>query len=94
MTPVTVFAGRKVALTASMGIAIYALFIGLLIPAVKGNKAGLIVTAAAMALSAYVKWVPCISANINKGLAIMLTAGLAALLGAVIFPLRRRTTDD
>ena len=78
----------------SMGIAIYALFIGRLIPAVKGNKAGLIVTAAAMALSAYVKWVPCISANINKGLAIMLTAGLAALLGAVIFPLRRRTTDD
>lgn len=78
----------------SMGIAIYALFIGLLIPSVKGNKAGLVVTATAMALSAYVKWVPCISANLNKGLAIMLTAGLAATLGAVIFPLRRRVNDD
>ncbi len=78
----------------SMGIAVYALFIGLLVPAAKKNRGGMVVAAVAMALSAYIKWVPCINAMLNKGLAIMLTAGIAALLGAVIFPVRRTSCDE
>lgn len=67
----------------SMGIAIYALFIGLLVPMVRKNRVGLAVTAAAMALSAFIKWTPLFS-GINSGLMIMLATGLAALLGAYL----------
>lgn len=67
----------------SMGIAIYALFIGLLAPMVRKNRVGLTVAAAAMALSALIKWTP-LFAGINYGLMIMLATGLAALLGAYL----------
>ena len=68
----------------SMGIAIYALFIGLLIPSVHNDGKALTVTAIAMAASAYIKWVPCF-ASMNRGIAIILSAGIAALFGAVVF---------
>ncbi|NLV81794.1 MAG: AzlC family ABC transporter permease [Synergistaceae bacterium] len=70
----------------SMGIAIFAIFMGLLIPSVRKNRAGLIVTAIAMAMSAYIKWTPFLDATINKGVSIMITAGAAALFGAIVFP--------
>lgn len=70
----------------SMGIAIYALFIGLLIPSIRRNRKGLIVAAAAMALSAFIKWTPCLNAMLNRGFAIMLAAGAAALFGAIAAP--------
>lgn len=67
----------------SMGIAIYALFIGLLAPMTRKNRVGLAVAASAMALSAFIKWTPLFS-DINSGLMIMLATGLAALLGAYL----------
>lgn len=73
----------------SMGIAIYALFIGLLVPGIRKNRAALTVAAIAMALSAYIKWTPCL-ASMNKGIAVMLTTGAAAAFGAVVFPLGRK----
>ena len=67
----------------SMGIAIYALFIGLLVPMVRKNRPGLIVAAAAMALSAFFKWTPFFR-DVNIGVMIMAATGLAALLGAYL----------
>lgn len=74
----------------SIGIAIYALFIGLLVPMVRHNRPGLVVTAAAMALSAFLKWTPLFSA-LNTGLMIMFAATLSALLGASLLHMRRKT---
>lgn len=74
----------------SMGIAIYAIFIGLLIPSVRKNRAGLIVTVIAMAMSAFIKWTPALSDIINKGVSIMITAGVAALIGAILFPRKKK----
>lgn len=71
----------------SMGIAIYALFIGLLLPMVRCNRPGLVVAAAAMALSAFFKWTPLFS-GLNSGLMIMLATSLSALLGAYLLRLR------
>lgn len=67
----------------SMGIAIYALFIGLLAPIARKSRVGLTVAASAMALSAIIKWTPLFS-GINSGLMIMLATGVSALLGAYL----------
>lgn len=71
----------------SMGIAIYALFIGLLVPMVRHNRPGFVVMAAAMALSALFKWTPLFK-GLNAGLMIMFATSLAAMLGAWLPRLR------
>jgi len=77
----------------SMGIAIYAIFIGLLVPSVRDNVKALTVTVIAMSLSTYIKLVPCLAERINKGLSIMITAGIAALFGAIVFS-KKKNKDE
>lgn len=77
------------AIQKSMGIAIYALLIGLLTPMVRTNRPGLTVTALAMALSAFFKWTPYFK-ELNVGVILMLATAAAALFGACL--LRRRAT--
>ena len=72
-------------LQSSMGIAIYALFLAIIIPAARKSRAALIVTLSAMTLSALLKWLPLI-AQLNRGLAIIISAGAAAVIGALLFP--------
>lgn len=72
-------------LQSSMGIAIYALFLAIIIPAARKSRAALIVTLSAMTLSALLKWLP-IFAQLNRGLAIIISAGAAAVIGALLFP--------
>lgn len=73
----------------SMGIAIYALFIGLLVPGIRKNRAALTVAAVAMALSTFITYTPCL-ASINKGISVMLTTAAAAVFGAIVFPLQKK----
>ena len=77
------------ALRASMGI--YALFIALIIPSARKSRAALAVTLAAMALSTLFKFAPVLS-ELNKGVAIMISAGGSALLGALLFPPEKEET--
>ena len=72
-------------LQSSMGIAIYALFLAIIIPAARKSRAALIVTLSAMTLSAHLKWLP-LFAQLNRGLAIIISAGAAAVIGALLFP--------
>ncbi len=72
-------------LQSSMGIAIYALFLAIIIPAARKSRAAFIVTLSAMTLSALLKWLP-IFAQLNRGLAIIISAGAAAVIGALLFP--------
>ena len=72
-------------LQSSMGIAIYALFLAIIIPAARNSRAAFIVTLSAMTLSALLKWLP-IFAQLNRGLAIIISAGAAAVIGALLFP--------
>lgn len=78
----------------SVGIAIYALFIGLLIPSVRKNRAGLVIAVLSMVLASFMKWTPFLAENINKGIAVMLTAGLSAAFGAVFFPLKKAKSNE
>lgn len=76
----------------SMGIAIYALFIGLLVPMIRKNRLGLVVALSAMALSALFKLTPFFS-GLNIGVIIMLATGIAAFFGAYLSRRRRLGTQ-
>lgn len=68
----------------SMGIAIYALFIALLMPSVKKSRPALAISLAAMAFSALLKWTPVLS-DINPGMSIMIATGAAAAIGLFLY---------
>jgi len=69
----------------SMGMALYALFIGLLVPSVRKSMPALVVALTSMVLSSFIKYMPFLSA-LNRGVSIIAAAGVAALIGAVVFP--------
>jgi len=58
---------------------------------VRKSRPALIVAASGMTLSALIKWTP-FFAGMNRGIAIMTATGLAALIGAIIFPLEKKET--
>lgn len=70
----------------SMGIALYAMFIALVIPAAKKSKAALLVAACAILISSLIKWIPIFS-FISGGWRIIIATVIACTLGAKIFPM-------
>ena len=80
------------ALQSCMGIAIYALFTALLIPAVKRSRAALAVSGTAIVLSGLTRLTP-VSDYLNRGISIMLVTIIAASAGAYLYPVRRHSTD-
>lgn len=72
-------------LQSSMGIALYAMFIALFIPASKKSKAALIVVITAVGMSSMLKWMPFLQ-KISAGWSIIMVTIIAATAGAVLFP--------
>jgi 4-azaleucine resistance transporter AzlC len=72
-------------LQSSMGIALYAMFIALLVPASKKSKAAAIVAIAGISISSALTWIPVFN-NISGGWRIMISTIFAASLGAILFP--------
>ncbi len=70
----------------SMGIALYAMFIALVIPAAKKSKAALVVVACAIFVSSLLKWIPFFSV-ISGGWRIIIATVIACTLGAKFFPM-------
>lgn len=70
----------------SMGIALYAMFIALVIPAAKKSKAALLVAACAIFISSLIKWIPIFS-FISGGWRIIIATVIACTLGAKFFPM-------
>lgn len=71
----------------SMGIALYAMFIALVIPAAKKSKAALTVAACAIFISSVIKWVPVFS-EISGGWRIIIATLISCTIGAKVFPLQ------
>lgn len=69
----------------SMGIALYAMFIALIIPATKKSKATLIVVITAIFISSTLRW-SLLFHNLSSGWGIIVTTIIAAGLGASFFP--------
>lgn len=76
----------------ALGIALYGMFIAILVPAMKDNKKILSVVLIAILLSCAFKWLPIIN-RISVGFAIILSAVLASALGAYFFPLSESGED-
>lgn len=72
-------------LQSSMGIALYAMFIALIIPSAKKSKAALTVVIAAAIVSSIFKFLPLLK-SISGGWSIIITTIIAATVGAVLFP--------
>lgn len=72
-------------LQSAMGIALYAMFIALLVPAAKRSKAALIVVVIAVAMSSAFKWMPYLS-TVSAGWSIIMTTIIASSVGALLFP--------
>lgn len=77
-------AGLPESLKASMGIALYVMFIGLLIPSMKKARSILIVALLAMGLHALLQWLPMLSA-LSTGWKIIIATVFSATLGAMLF---------
>jgi 4-azaleucine resistance transporter AzlC len=85
-TLVGVFMGDAIpdTLKSSMGIALYVMFIGLLVPAVKKNRTQFFVALIAIAISCTLYWVPFLK-FISTGWRIIISTLVAAGAGAMLF---------
>ena len=74
-------------LMSALGLAIYGMFVAIVMPGMKESKAVLIVVLLAVGLSSLFYYVPILS-QVSSGLAISICAIIAALAGAVFFPVK------
>lgn len=72
-------------LQSSMGIALYAMFIALIVPSARKSKSALTVVIAAAIISSAFKFLPFIK-SISGGWSIIITTIIAATVGALLFP--------
>jgi len=70
---------------AGMGIALYAMFIGLLVPSLKKSRAIVAISLLAAGMHAVLRWVPPFS-GLSAGLDILIVTVAAAAAGALLFP--------
>jgi len=78
-------AGLAEAVKNSMGIALYVMFIGLLVPSCRRSKATLFIALLAMAVHCLLHYTPSL-VFLSTGLKIVITTIITALLGAIFFP--------
>lgn len=77
-------------LTAAMGILLYGMFIAIIVPAARKCKKDLIVILLAAAFSAVFKY---LLPGVSFGFAIIISAILAAVIGALLFPINLAETE-
>ena len=78
-------ASLPAAIQAGMGIALYAMFIGLLVPSLKRSRAIVAISLLAAGMHAVLRWVPPFS-GLSAGLDILIVTVAAAAAGALLFP--------
>lgn len=72
-------------LSTAMGVALYGMFIAIVIPAAKKARPVLIVSALAVIFSCILYYVPIFN-NVSDGISIIISTVLAAGIGSVLFP--------
>ncbi|HHW66358.1 MAG TPA: AzlC family ABC transporter permease [Epulopiscium sp.] len=72
-------------LQSAMGIALYAMFIALVVPTAKKSRAALMVVLTGILISSCLKWIPYIS-QISDGFRIIAATIVASTVGAIFFP--------
>lgn len=69
----------------ALGIAIYGMFVAIVVPPIKKSRRVLAVVAIAASVSCLLKWVP-VFAGLSEGFRIIISAALASLVGAALWP--------
>ena len=77
----------------AFGIAIYGMFIAIIAPKAKREKSVLVVVAIAVAMSCIFYYVPLFK-SVSSGFSIIVCAVCAALIGAVVFPVREADVEN
>lgn len=80
-------------LMSALGVAIYGMFVAIVVPGMKESKAVVIVVLLAVGLSCLFYYVPFL-AQVSSGLAVSICAIAAALTGALFFPLEEENTNE
>lgn len=78
-------AGLPETIKNSIGVALYVMFIGLLVPSCRRSRATMIIALLAMAVHSLLHYLPW-SASLSTGLMIVITTIATALAGAILFP--------
>lgn len=76
----------------ALGIAIYGMFVAIVIPVCKRDRACLFVAVAAGVISCCLRYIPALSA-VPQGWAIIICAVVASVAGALLFPLEDKEED-
>jgi len=77
----------------ALGIAIYGMFIAIVIPPVKAHRPTFLVVMISVALSCLFHYVPGLN-QIGSGFIIIISAAAASLLGAILYPLQEETSHE
>ena len=77
--------GLPQSLKDSMGIALYAMFIGLLIPSAAKSKPVLVIALMSAAIHGFIKWLPLLN-TLSAGWSIIISTVIAAVIGAYLYP--------
>jgi len=80
-------------LMSALCIAIYGMFVAVVAPVAKGSKTMLAVVGIALALSCGFYYLP-VLCEVSAGLAISICAVLAAVIGALIFPVKEKEDEQ
>ena len=72
----------------ALGVAIYAMFLAIILPPARENLKVMVVVIAAVVLSCVMFYVPWLKEHISLGTSIIIAAVISATLGAVFFPIR------
>lgn len=83
--------GLPQTLTAAMGILLYGMFIAIIIPAARTSKKDLVVICLAALFSVACKY---LFPALSSGFAMIISAVLAAIIGALLFPITLAETED
>lgn len=79
--------------SAALGIAIYGMFVAIIVPAAKKNKGVLFTAALAAALSCAFRYIPLLS-RISSGFAVIICAVPASAAAALLFPVKEDESRD
>lgn len=77
----------------SMGISLYAMFIGLLIPTLRQSHPALTVACLSIAASSFLSWVPGLR-ELSAGWIIMIATLIASTAGALLFPAQESDKEE
>ncbi len=78
----------------ALGVALYAMFIAIVVPAMKKSRPMLFIVMLAVLMRCILYYVPFLRAHVSDGFAVIICAVAASLAGAWLFPIQKEQTEE